>query len=85
VVFGGILVGIDPHYLIIVLALILYKYQHLSDRIQILIKLLFISGLIVAYVYIASGKEAFKSIYINLLYITDGNESMSMAWYFYII
>jgi len=77
------LVSCDPHYLILVVSLIVYKFP--SDWKQLLVPILFLVGAMVGYVYAVSGYEAFKSIYVNLLFIEDGNESMSMVWYFYLV
>ncbi|CAI2368203.1 unnamed protein product [Moneuplotes crassus] len=84
-VFGGLLIALDPHYLVLILLIILYRYTTVKERLFAALKVITIAAMGISYVYFASGMEAFKSVYVNLLFITDGNESMSMVWYFYII
>lgn len=85
VVFGGILAALDPHYLSLLVLMVIYEYDGLKQRVAMLLKLGVVTGLTVSYVYFSTGLEGMKAVYVNLLFVTDGNESMSMVWYFYII
>ena len=82
---AGLLVSIDPHYFILVSGLILYRFENRNTAILLLIEILAVFGVIVGYTYLASGWEAIKSVYFNLVFISDGGESMSILWYFYIL
>lgn len=82
---GGFLVSLDPHYMVLVTGLVIYKFQNLKDIAKALGMVLTFVAIMVIYTYWSFGYEGIKSVYINLLFISDGVESMSMIWYFYIV
>lgn len=75
----------DPHYLVLIVTLIIYKQNTVKERIMTIVKTLIAAAIFVGYLALSSGYDAYKSIYLNLLFISDGSESMSMVWYFYIL
>lgn len=75
----------DPHYLILIVTLIIYMQKTVKERIMTIAKTLIAAAIFIGYLALTTGYDAYKSIYLNLLFISGGNESMSMVWYFYIL
>jgi hypothetical protein len=68
---------------VLIVTLSVYKHNSWQDRGMAIAQCLTVAAILIGYISFATGNDAYKSIYMNLLFISDGNESMSMLWYFY--